>query len=124
MPATQAEIIDAQDWYEREAKGLGARFRDEIESHVQRIATNPLQSPVMLRDVRRARLRRFPYSLFFRMLDDTIYVIACFHCQPRSAHMAGSPLRPLNCLTFSICYFPVAFFPFAAFGTFVGQLTI
>ncbi len=43
MPAAQAEIIGAQDWYERETKGLGARFRLEIESQVQRIATNPLQ---------------------------------------------------------------------------------
>lgn len=86
IPAARAEIIDAQDWYEREAKGLGARFRLEIDSQVQRISTNPLQFPVMLRDLRRARLRRFPYSLFFRILDDTIYVIACFHAS-RAPHI-------------------------------------
>ena len=29
--------------------------------------------------IRRARLRRFPHGLFFRVLDDALYVIACFH---------------------------------------------
>jgi toxin ParE1/3/4 len=31
------------------------------------------------RDVRRARCRRFPYALFFRVIDETVHVIACFH---------------------------------------------
>ena len=33
----------------------------------------------MLADVRRARLRTFPYGLFFRVVDDGVFVIACFH---------------------------------------------
>jgi hypothetical protein len=66
LPAARLEAIEAQDWYEREASGLGARFAAELDHQVQRIAHNPLQFPVILADVRRARLRRFPYALFFR----------------------------------------------------------
>lgn len=33
----------------------------------------------MVADIRRARLKRFPYGLFFRLVDDDIFVIACFH---------------------------------------------
>jgi hypothetical protein len=29
--------------------------------------------------LRRARLKKFPYSLFFLIEDDTITVVACFH---------------------------------------------
>jgi toxin ParE1/3/4 len=79
MPAAQFEIIEAQGWYEKEAIGLGAFFRAEIDRQAQRILGNPLQFPLMLADIRRARLRRFPYGLFFRPFDDAIYVIACFH---------------------------------------------
>ena len=79
MPAAQFEIIEAQGWYESVATGLGALFRAEIGRQAQRILANPLQSPLMLADIRRARLRRFPYGLFFRPFDDAIYVIACFH---------------------------------------------
>ena len=79
MPAARLEVIAAQDWYENEAQGLGARFLGEVDYQSGRIAANPLQFPVMLADVRRARLRRFPYGLFFRPQDDAIYVLACFH---------------------------------------------
>jgi len=79
MPAARLEAVEAQDWYEREAPGLGARFRAELDRQAERILANPLQFPVMLADIRRARLRRYPYGLYFRPLDDAIYVIACFH---------------------------------------------
>ncbi len=79
LPAARVELIAAQDWYEKESPGLGARCRAEIGVQIDRIATNPLQFPVLLKDVRRARLRRFPYGLFFRGLPEAAFVIACFH---------------------------------------------
>ncbi|MSO76593.1 MAG: type II toxin-antitoxin system RelE/ParE family toxin [Alphaproteobacteria bacterium] len=79
MPAARLELIAAQDWYEGSAPGLGARFRAEVDFQAQRIATNSLLFPEILAGVRRARLRRFPYGLFFRAMPDAIYVIACFH---------------------------------------------
>lgn len=78
-PAAQAEAITAQEWYEGEAPGLGARFRGEVDFVAQRLSADPLQFPVVLADVRRARLRKFPYGLFFRIVDETVFVIACFH---------------------------------------------
>jgi plasmid stabilization system protein ParE len=79
MPAARLEIIEAQDWYEKEKAGLGGEFRAEIDHQVQQILVNPLQFPHMLADVHRAKLRRFPCGLFFRLSDEAIYVIACFH---------------------------------------------
>ena len=79
LPAAGAELIAAQDWYERASPGLGARFRAEVDAQVELIGANALQFPIPFRDIRRARLRRFPYGLFFRVLPDAIYVIACFH---------------------------------------------
>ena len=65
LPAAQIEATEAQDWYESEAAGLGARFRRELDYTAERLAANPFQFPVLLRDIRRALLRRFPYALFF-----------------------------------------------------------
>lgn len=79
MPAAPLDMIDAQDWYERHAPGLGARFRAELGFQLDRVARSPLHFPVVLADVHRARLQRFPYGLFFRAIDDEIFVIACFH---------------------------------------------
>jgi plasmid stabilization system protein ParE len=72
-------LIDAQDWYEGEAVGLGQRFLEAIDAVVERMNTNPQQFPVVFKSVRRALLRRFPYSLFFSIENDTLLVIACFH---------------------------------------------
>ena len=78
-PAARSEIVEAQDWYEAQQSGLGTRFREQLQATVIRMAENPYQFPVALQDVHRARLRKFPYSLFFRIETNTLVVIACFH---------------------------------------------
>lgn len=45
--AARAELIDAQDWYENEASGLGRRFRVAIDAVVERMIVNPRQFPVV-----------------------------------------------------------------------------
>jgi plasmid stabilization system protein ParE len=82
-----AELIDAQDWYENEAPGLGRRFRQAVDAVIERMSASPRQFPVIYRDVRRALLRRFPYALMFVIeADDTLTVIACFHGSRDPAH--------------------------------------
>ena len=79
-PRARAELIDAQDWYENEAPGLGRRFREAVDAVVQRMSANPRQFPVIYKNLRRALLRRFPYALMFVIdADETLAVIACFH---------------------------------------------
>lgn len=78
-PAARAELVDAEDWYEARLRSLGTRFREEVEACVLRLQENPHQFPIVLRDVHRARLRKFPYGLFFRIESSAIVVIACFH---------------------------------------------
>ena len=59
--AARAELIDAQDWYEDEARGLGRRFSEAIDAVTERMSVNPQQFPIVFKNVRRALLRRFPY---------------------------------------------------------------
>jgi plasmid stabilization system protein ParE len=72
-------LIEAHDWYEGEVRGLGRRFRQSVDVLAERMSENPRQFPVVFRNVRRALFRRFPYSLFFVVEDETLLVIACFH---------------------------------------------
>ncbi len=78
-PAARAEVLEAVDWYKAHAPVAAGLFVAEIEAAVARIAENPLQFPVVFKDLRRARLRRFPYGLFFRVENAGIHVLACFH---------------------------------------------
>jgi plasmid stabilization system protein ParE len=83
----RTELIDAQDWYENEAPGLGPHFRVAVEAVIHRMSTNPRQFPVIHKNVRRALLRRFPYALMFVIdADESLTVIACFHGSRDPAH--------------------------------------
>ena len=78
--SARAEMIDAQDWYEKETSGLGQSFRAAVDFQVRRISADPEQFPMVYKDVRRALLRRFPYALMFVIESDgELTVIACFH---------------------------------------------
>ena len=77
--AARAELIQAQDWYEAEAHGTGRSFRQAIDFLAEHLRTNHRQFPIVFGNVRRALLRRFPYSLFFVVQDETLLIIACFH---------------------------------------------
>jgi plasmid stabilization system protein ParE len=77
--AARAEILDAQDWHEKQQADLGLRFRGQLQITVSRMRENPYQFPAVFHDVHRARLRKFPYGLFFRIETEFLVVIACFH---------------------------------------------
>jgi plasmid stabilization system protein ParE len=77
--AARKDIAEARDWYRREGPALAASFREELDRQFARVLRRPTQIPFARADVRRAKLRRFPNSLLFRVMADGIYVIACFH---------------------------------------------
>lgn len=78
-PAARAEMLEAVDWYDAHAPGLGGQLVAEIEATMARIAANPRQFPIVLKKSRRARLHRFPYALFFQIEEAELHVFACFH---------------------------------------------
>lgn len=87
--AAAKELIEAQDWYKKEAPGLGSRFRAAIDVSIERMAANPRQFPIVFKNARRALLRRFPYGLFFVIEDETLIVIACFHASRDPSQWQG-----------------------------------
>jgi len=86
LPAARREIEEAFLWYEAKTPGLGVSFRAEVDRQLARMSDHPLQFPLVKTDMRRARMRRFPYGLFFKIDGDDVFVIACFHASrnPRS----------------------------------------
>ena len=75
----QREIRDATVWYEEQARGLSAEFLRAIELNLDHVQRNPLLLAEALPGLRRIGLRRFPYSLFYRIRDEKITVLACLH---------------------------------------------
>jgi plasmid stabilization system protein ParE len=78
-PKAATDIETARGWYERERQGLGDEFLDEVLTTVQSVLAMPEAYPVVKRQTRRALVHRFPYGLFYRVADETIIFVACFH---------------------------------------------
>lgn len=77
--AARADLVDALRWYDTHAPQVAPQFRDALRAAVNRISENPKQFPPAFKSTRRALLRRFPYIVVFRELDDAVYIVAVFH---------------------------------------------
>jgi plasmid stabilization system protein ParE len=74
-----AEFEEAIAWYEHQHAGLGMRFAGEVIAVAQHAAELPEIHVVIHKDLRFARVKRFPYSVIFREEPSRIIVIAVFH---------------------------------------------
>jgi plasmid stabilization system protein ParE len=78
-PVARSEIEDAHRWYEEARPGLGEEFLQAVREVLAVIEEAPRRDGVIRGDVRRALLRRFPYSLLYLAEDRETVVLACFH---------------------------------------------
>jgi plasmid stabilization system protein ParE len=77
--AAKDELEEAAAWYEDRRRGLGDEFLNEIGEAIERAVTHPERHPLVLGDVRRTVLRRFPFAVYFRQRDQTLVILAVFH---------------------------------------------
>lgn len=84
--SASAEAATAAAWYERRRAGLGSEFLVAVDDALARIAERPHAFRVVTPRIRRARLRRFPYGVFFTLREDRVEVLAVYHARrnPRS----------------------------------------
>ena len=78
--AARDDARSARDWYEERHPGLGAAFIQRLEACIAQIERNPKIGPVVDETTRRAQLRRFPYVVYYELLEDEdILVLAVWH---------------------------------------------
>ena len=75
---TETELDYAVEWYNSLRPGLGDALVLCVEQALDRIADHPEAFAMILPEVRRTLVRRFPYGLFFRVRQDRIEVEALF----------------------------------------------
>ena len=78
-PEAEAEITEAFRWYEDKSEGLGSEFMRALEASLSYIQRNPTAYATIHKQMRRALLRRFPYSVIYLIDGGKIIILACFH---------------------------------------------
>lgn len=82
-PRAVADVDDAVRHYDGVAVGLGHDFIQQLDAVVERLQVFPQGAPPVegVPGVRRARLRRFPYGLFYVVEDDELIMLRVLHAR-------------------------------------------
>ena len=85
-PEAEREFIEAAVHYEFLVPGLGVRFSDEVRQGAELLLDHPeIGSPVDP-DLRRFVLGRFPFSLIYAAVPETIRILAIAHQRRRPGY--------------------------------------
>ena len=86
-PEAETEHLDTVAYYESQQRGLGSLYLSEFEDVMEQVCRFPMRYPVERKpDVRRVRLKRFPFTVLFRESDGDIQVLAVAHHHRRPAY--------------------------------------
>jgi plasmid stabilization system protein ParE len=77
--AAEQELDEAVEWFRQQQDGLQQRFLDEFQSTIARIQAQPEIYQELKPDIRRALMRRFPYSVIYEISEDTLLILAIGH---------------------------------------------
>jgi len=79
LEPAQAELDEAIAWYAEQAPGLGDAFLIETLKSIKLIEQFPEAWHPLTPQIRRCRLKRFPYSVVYTLDGSEILVLAVAH---------------------------------------------
>lgn len=83
------ELNEASAYYAQARPGLGEAFIVEVEQAVAALAASPHAGTEVESDVRWWLVKRFPYSVLYRLHDDQIRILAIAHQKRRPFYWRG-----------------------------------
>lgn len=86
----ERELNDAASYYyAQERPGLGEAFLTEVTRVLRLLAALPTAGSLDHEDIRRWRLRRFPYAILYRVRVDHVRVLAIAANKRRPSYWHG-----------------------------------
>jgi len=78
VPEAKRDILDSIFWYNNQKENLGFDFYNKIEATITKVVSQPLSYAVRFKQVRAAKLEKFPYLIYFLLneREDKIIIIA------------------------------------------------
>ena len=89
-PTARRELEEAIDSYNAERQGLGSEFREEVQRVLALLTRFPRLGQPVRGSVRRMMLSRFPYHIYYRLLEsDNLRILAVAHNRRRPEYWVG-----------------------------------
>ena len=78
-PEGEAAFLEAERWYAERSPGIAEAFRAEVARTLEAVEAAPQSFPIAVRDIQKARVRRFPYTVYYVRLPEVTTVVAIIH---------------------------------------------
>lgn len=90
----EEEIKLAKAWYEKQRKGLGKNFTNTIKEEINSLKSDKVEHRLILGDVRRILIKRFPYLIYYKRdkASQTVKILAVLHHR-QEQHQLRARLR-------------------------------
>ena len=85
----EAELNEGAAYYARAREGLGEAFLAEVRRSLDAVLETPLAGTLVENDIRWWVVRRFPYSIIYRVRADHLRVLAIAHHKRRPFYWRG-----------------------------------
>jgi len=85
-PEAVAEADAAADFYHNKQRELARRFINNLDEALDRIAIKPGIYREVAADIRKIKLKTFPYAVIYRINDEKIEIIAVMHIRRRPGY--------------------------------------
>jgi plasmid stabilization system protein ParE len=79
------DIAETYRWYERQERGLGRRFNQELRAVLRRLPQDALLYALRFEDIRRVNLPSFPYGVFYFADESRVVILGVLHGARESA---------------------------------------
>jgi toxin ParE1/3/4 len=71
----QQDILESIEWYNNEKDNLGFEFYESVIKKLNSLADNPLHYSKRFKDVRTAKVNKYPYLIYFKIQESSSSII-------------------------------------------------
>lgn len=75
----EQDIIEIVKWYDLKSVELSNRFISQLDEAINKISVLPYAFSYLYDDVRKIKLRKFPYLIFYKINDLIVHVYGVIH---------------------------------------------
>lgn len=78
-PEAESDALESYSWYENQRKGLGEVFKISLNLKIESLSNNPEASSYIHKNIRSSKLKKFPFSIIYRISNSQLQILAIFH---------------------------------------------
>ena len=89
LPGARRDFDESFDWYAERSVRAAARFAGAVDATLGKVAANPTQFASPDGVHRECPIKKFPYRVVYRIVENRVLVVAIAHAKRQPAYWSG-----------------------------------